>query len=347
MPGETQIERPALLPDGRTGGVAGAADPHTAEAEPSYYDISFLKAPVWKWEVAWYFYLGGLSAGAYLLARLAERVGGDRYRDLTRVGTAVAAAAAVPCAPLLILDLGDPKRFHHMLRVWKPSSPMNLGAWTLTAYSGALSLAVLREWLRGDGTDEERSLAGRVADGVLVSVADAAGVPLALLLAGYTGVLLSCNATPVWSRNPWLGPMFSAGAVGSGASATGLVLELLHRAGAVPESGSAEPLKKVGLVAHAAEALTLAGFVSAAGSLATPLTRGAMAPYFWGAVAGMATSEVLHAFAPRAPAGRWARLAASAVGLASGWAVRWGMVHAGHHSADDPRAARGASRPRT
>ena len=50
----------------------------------------------------------------------------------------------------LVLDLGDPLRFHHMLRVFKPSSPMSLGTWCLTIYSlpltVAAALSLLREW---------------------------------------------------------------------------------------------------------------------------------------------------------------------------------------------------------
>ena len=42
---------------------------------------------------------------------------------------------------LLVADLGDPLRFHHMLRVFKPSSPMSLGTWCLTAYSLPLTAA--------------------------------------------------------------------------------------------------------------------------------------------------------------------------------------------------------------
>ena len=41
----------------------------------------------------------------------------------------------------LVLDLGQPSRFHHMLRVVKPSSPMSLGTWCLTAYSLPLTVA--------------------------------------------------------------------------------------------------------------------------------------------------------------------------------------------------------------
>src|SRR5690348_12079959 len=120
-------------------------DPQSMPAEPSYYDVPMLKQPVWKWQIATYFYLGGLSAGAYVLSRVAERAGGRRYEDLTRVGSYVAMAGLIPSPPLLIWDLGDPKRFHHMLRVWKPSSPMNFGTWSIVAYSGMATFEVVRQ----------------------------------------------------------------------------------------------------------------------------------------------------------------------------------------------------------
>ncbi len=345
MPDETTLERPpfaaafdAPAPDL----PAGVPSPQAPREEPSYYDVPMLKRPVWTGEVAAYFYLGGLSAGAFLLARMAERFGGARYRAVTRAGTAVAALAALPCAPLLIADLGDPKRFHHMLRVFKPSSPMNLGAWTLTGYSGVAFAAALREWLRGARTDEERSRAEAVLDGVLLAVSDAAGVPLALLLAGYTGVLLSGTSTPVWSENPWLGALFSAGAFSNGASAVSLALE----SGLVPGGEeSAEAMRGVHTASHAAEALTMAGFLSAAGSLARPLTEGKASLPFWGAALSLAGSELLARLPFRGRGRRLAGLASSALDLIGGLALRWSMLQAGRASADDPRAARQATAP--
>ena len=44
---------------------------------------------------------------------------------------------------LLVVDLGDPWRFHHMLRMFKPGSPMSLGVWSLTVYSLPLTIAAI------------------------------------------------------------------------------------------------------------------------------------------------------------------------------------------------------------
>ncbi len=342
MPGETTLERPPLSPWSDTSPrdlPAGIPSPQAPQEEHSYYDVPMLKEPTWGTEVATYFYLGGLSAGAFLLARMAERFGGERYRAVTRAGSVIAALAAVPCAPLLIADLGDAKRFHHMLRVFKPGSPMNLGAWTLTTYSGAAFAALLREWLRGSRTTEELSRAGRVTDGVLLAVSDAAGVPLALLLAGYTGVLLSGTSTPVWSRNPWLGPLFSAGAIANGAAALSLA------PGVKANEEASGTLKTIHSIAHVAEMLTAAGFVAAAGSLAEPLTAGKASLPFWGAALGVVGAEVLKALPLRGRARGVSETAASVLGLLGGYALRWSMVHAGRVSAADPEAARRATRP--
>lgn len=339
MPPDTGLERRPFVADPSPLDVANRPAPQASQAEHAYYDISMLKRPVWGSEVAAYFFLGGLSAGAYVLARMAERFGGERYRPVTRAGTALAALAVLPCAPLLIADLGDPKRFHHMLRVFKPRSPMNLGTWTLTAYSGAAATAVLREWLRGPRTDAERSRAAKIVDGVLLAISDAAGVPLALLLAGYTGVLLSSTSTPVWSKNPWLGALFSASAVSSGASAISLALAMRDDAEA-----SHDAVEKVHTVTHVAESLLLAGFLTAAGRLAKPLTEGEQAVSFHGAAWSVLASELLQWLPLRGRARRLADLGSAALGLAGGFALRWAMVHAGRASAADPEAARRTSR---
>src|SRR5690242_2578103 len=60
-------------------GRYGAAHVQPRDA---YRDVPILKQPTWKHEIAAYFYLGGVSAGAYVLASLAETVGGERYRTL-------------------------------------------------------------------------------------------------------------------------------------------------------------------------------------------------------------------------------------------------------------------------
>jgi formate-dependent nitrite reductase membrane component NrfD len=330
-------------PTGHETGIQGnlPALPTAGPLAPSYYDIPLLKKPVWSWEIGTYFFLGGLSAGSYILARVAERMGGSSYRALTRAGTAVALAAVLPCPPLLIADLGDPKRFHHMLRVFKPRSPMNLGSWVLTGYSGMVFLAALREWRRGRDLHRRERGVGKAS----VAAMDLVGLPLALLFSGYTGVLLSGTSTPVWTKNPWLGPLFTTSAIGNGAAAITLALGVLPNAAETPQP-VVKALEKIDETARLAEAVTLAGYFQTAGSLARPLVQGKSAPIFWGAVGGVLAGEILRRLPIRGSARGWVRLAAAAAGLASGFCLKFAMQQAGPSSAADPEADRLASRSR-
>lgn len=345
MPHDTQTERDASSPQLKPVNLGlgslenqGAPLLPNRDAEPGYYDVPMLKPPVWESMVAWYLFLGGLSGGAYVTARMAERFGGKGFRTVARVGTCVAAAAAAPCAPLLIADLGDPRRFHHMLRVFKPESPMNLGAWVLTAYHGAGAAALAREWLRS-GESEQADQGGflkNAADGLLVAVADFAGVPLALLLASYTGVLLTGGSTPVWCKSTWLPALFSASAMSSGSAAVSLALEALSIAGIEVSAKTArKPLHTLHSIAHLAEVVTLVGYLSTAGR---PLTRGQHAMRAWGMLAAIGGSELLQ----RLPVGRrtrgWLDIAASALDILAAYNLRSTLLAAGYTSAKDPRS---------
>ena len=338
----------------RDGGAAldvGSGEPRRRRQEdrpaPSYYDVPMLKPPVWTWEIAAYFFLGGMSGGSYALARMADRFGGGRYPEITRVGTAVAVSAFLPCTPLLIADLGDPKRFHMMMRVFKPKSPMNLGAWTLAAFGGVLTLSALNEWRKA--TQRGRPSASmKVASAAVDVIGDVAGVPLGLLLAGYTGVLLSTTSTPLWARNSWLGPLFSASAVSSGATAIRLVLE--SQKPTFRNRRAKKPMEQIGMAAKVAEAVTLGGFLVAAGELAKPVTKGKYAPHLWGGAvgAGLVLSTVLESLPVKSEkTRRWLRIGGAVAGLAGGLALRWAISQGGHESGMDPDAARKSSRPTT
>src|SRR3984885_7008291 len=167
----------------------------------------FIHAPVWSGEVAAYFWLGGMASGSAFVALACDIAGDHRSAAIARK---VALGVVTPAPVLLIADLGRPDRFLNMMRIFKPRSPMNTGAWCLVAFSGSGALAV--------GAD----LVGAP------KVARTLGALTALLgsyLGSYTGVLLACTAVPVWSGSRTiLGPAFVATATATGAAATRLVL---------------------------------------------------------------------------------------------------------------------------
>ena len=63
--------------------------------------------PGWDWYyVAMYFFIGGVSAGAYFIGTLAELFGGERHREISRTGFYIAFPLILLTPPLLIADLG-------------------------------------------------------------------------------------------------------------------------------------------------------------------------------------------------------------------------------------------------
>src|SRR5215467_4951728 len=105
-------------------------------------------APEWEWLLVWYFFLGGLAAGLYFMAALIELVGSEHDRTMAKVAYYYAFPLAVVCGVLLILDLGRPERFWHMLiqsetgrLMFKYWSPMSVGAWALLVFGGVSFLS--------------------------------------------------------------------------------------------------------------------------------------------------------------------------------------------------------------
>ena len=157
----------------------------------SYYGRPVLKPPVWGWKVPAYFFTGGLAAGAALLAAGADLT---RRPDLRRAGSLGSFAALLVSMGLLIADLGRPERFHHMLRVAKPSSPMSVGTWILVGFGPGCALAAVAEVLPS-------ALRGTLPGRLVRMAARPARLSAALFapgVASYTAVLLAQTSVPAW-----------------------------------------------------------------------------------------------------------------------------------------------------
>src|SRR5438067_12565316 len=105
------------------------------------------KAPAWHGLVAWDMLLNGMTTGLFLVAALSELVAPDRFAAVAQAAYPVALILLLVDLLCLVLDLGDPLRFHHMLRVFKPSSPMSFGTWSLTAFALPVAAIVALESL--------------------------------------------------------------------------------------------------------------------------------------------------------------------------------------------------------
>ena len=161
----------------------------------------YVADPHWGDWIICYFFLGGIAAGAYALAALVDLFGDESDRRATRAADYLAFPLVCVCGLLLIVDLGRPERFWHMLiqsETFRPMfkwwSPMSAGSWGLSAF-GAFSLVSFLGVLVEDGWLGRRPL-GRVArrggTGAAIGKAVRRWVALAsaFFLGSYTGVLL-------------------------------------------------------------------------------------------------------------------------------------------------------------
>jgi hypothetical protein len=180
------------------------SSPQHASAQPplpeqggqsGYANMPVTKVPGWHGIIAWDALLNGMATGLFLAAAISELAAPAVFMRVAKVAYPVALVLLLVDLGLLVLDLGDPLRFHHMLRVFKPSSPMSLGTWSLTIFSLPLTAAAALSLLVELGWDFEWARLLAVVVGLLPGFASAA----------YKGVLLSTNAQPGWKDARWLG----------------------------------------------------------------------------------------------------------------------------------------------
>src|SRR5581483_8339071 len=160
--------------------------------EHGYYGIPLLEEPAWTWEIPLYFFVGGAAGSAAVIATAAEWVGDDI--QLARNARWVSLAGISISSLLLISDLGRPERFLAMLRVFKPQSPMSMGAWILASFGTFTGAAVTSDLICDKGAD---LLPIRLVGGLAKALSSLFALPFS----NYTGVLIGATAIPVWNNN--------------------------------------------------------------------------------------------------------------------------------------------------
>jgi hypothetical protein len=224
----------------------------------------------------------------------------------------------------LILDLGRPERFLNMLRVFRPTSVLNMGSWVLALAGPAAGLAAVTARTGGP--------AGRLGD--LSGVA--AGL-LGLPLAGYPAVLLADTAVPLWQETrrslPWL-------FVASSAEGAASLLELTAKS--PRERRIASRFGSAARLAHLGSAALVAKDAGRTERVGRPLKNGLSGTLWRLSTAGTAAALLLAA----SKASRRKTRVGSAVGAAAGLSLRFAVFHAGKASAADPRATTEPQRAR-
>jgi len=163
-------------------------------------------APIWI-----YLWLAGMAGGAYFTAFVVDRLTGGENKRLLQWSTYLGIPLAVLGVILLIVDLGRPERFWHLLAGFHPASPMSMGSWILLIWVFvAVIMAVL--WWAERFLPAEASGNLRAITGALAWI----DVVFAVLMIAYTGVLLAVSSQPLWEGTVILPALFVASAISTG-----------------------------------------------------------------------------------------------------------------------------------
>lgn len=179
-------------------------------------------------------YLNNLALGLYLVTVCALWLQPEAFAPAAVPALLAAWLLLLLDLLLLVLDLGDPLRFHHMLRTFRPFSPMWVGVWALslsavcltaTGLWAALDMLAAGSWMpSGAGASLEEALRSKAVNGAVhASMVLGAGAAAAGLL--YKGVLFTATSRPGWCEARWFPAWLCCGAVLLGCAAlTGISL---------------------------------------------------------------------------------------------------------------------------
>ncbi|HXS24662.1 MAG TPA: NrfD/PsrC family molybdoenzyme membrane anchor subunit [Gemmatimonadales bacterium] len=171
-----------------------------------YADRLVTKAPNWHGLVALDTLFNNMTSGLFLVAALGELFAPTVFAVVARAAYPIALALLLADLVCLVVELGDPLRFHHMLRVFKPTSPMSFGTWCLTVYALPLTVLALLSFLPNGTLQWARRPA------MILGLLPALGIAV------YKGVLFSTTAQPGWRDARWLGGYLASSAVMLGAA---------------------------------------------------------------------------------------------------------------------------------
>lgn len=191
----------------------------------------------WGGLIAFYLFLAGIAAGAFLAAALTDLFGKNKYPGVIKAGATIPPVAIIVGLLLLIFDLGRPLHFWKLLLNVNFSSVMSLGTFIISIFTGLAVIYAYVIWTSSSAhtlrtqitsADQEIAAATDARFQVLRKPVAAVGALFALGTATYTGFLLSAVSTnEFWSLSfpgirflPFLPFLFLVSALSTGLTAT-------------------------------------------------------------------------------------------------------------------------------
>jgi tetrathionate reductase subunit C len=151
--------------------------------------------------IATYFYLTGLSAGSFIISTLAYGFGMLRFKPLGKIGVVMATLLLIAAPIILLVDLEQPLRFWHLILYLRITSPITWGTFLLSLYP---INCVVYGYFMFKGDLKRTKIFGLL------------GIPLALMVHGYTGFILALGKARVLWNTAIMPPIFLVSAMVSG-----------------------------------------------------------------------------------------------------------------------------------
>jgi protein NrfD len=280
------------------------------------------QSPEWAWWIVFYFFIGGITGGLYFAAGWLDLFGDESDRPAMRFGHVLAFPLLIVCALLLILDLGQPLRFWHMifqserfpLVMLKPYSPMSLGSAILAVFGVVTFLSFVDAvFTKGRLFHAPGNPVGKALSVV--------GAIMGMTLAGYTGTLLNVTNVPGWADSPWVSALF----VFSGVSTGIAVLLLLARR--LPRTTEAK-LAEADNYLMIFELITLLVFLFALGAVGIRFVLGTPTTILFAIVIvlGLLVPLALHWRPTLVGNARTSATVAAVLVLIGGFVLRWAVL---------------------
>jgi Ni/Fe-hydrogenase subunit HybB-like protein len=151
--------------------------------------------------IATYFYLTGLSAGSFIISTMAYGFGMVRFKPLGKIGVVMATLLLMAAPVILLIDLEQPLRFWHLILYLRITSPITWGTFLLSLYP---MNCIVYGYFMFKGDLKRTKIFGLI------------GIPLALMVHGYTGFILALGKARVLWNTAIMPPIFLVSAMVSG-----------------------------------------------------------------------------------------------------------------------------------
>ncbi len=267
----------------------------------------YVLPPEWEWPITIALFLAGLAAGTYSVMGLMHFAGDRRDAPVIHRLGFIPMPIMIIVPLLLIYDLGQQGRFLNLLirhpsaaerggvLMFNSNSPMNWGSWAMVIFAAFTALA-FADSLHHSGRLRMAWLEGASHNTIVLAI----GEIFALIVSGYSGVLLSVTNQGVWSDTFLMGGLFICFSELSGMAVAAIVSDRWGNA------GTAAAVRRALFGFAAVSAVFLVIFLvglgtQADGSLSALIAslHELVAPAFWIGAVGLALVVPLVALSPR------------------------------------------------